>query len=447
MRIIADLQIHSKYSRACSQDLSPKSIGLWADKKGIGVIGTGDFTHPAWLNILKQELEETKGGLYQLRNNKQNSRPPSEALAKEGRSSEAYFMVTGEVSSIYKQGDKVRRVHNMILAPNFAAADRIIAGLEKAGANLRSDGRPIMGVHCDDLVKIVMDADPLSVVIPAHVWTPHFGVFGSLSGFNSIEETFGDQAKYIFAIETGLSSDPKMNWQISNLDKYSLVSNSDAHSLRKIGREANVFEIDEKKLSYSEIIRVIRNKNPREFVCTLEFFPEEGKYHLDGHRDCKFSCLPAQTKKLGGICPVCGKKLLVGVLNRVAELADREHGYIPKSAVPFRSVIPLEEIIADTLGVGTQSKKVVEMYEQMTSEQWLVGSEQKRATEFDILLDLSEDEISKISTPAIGQAVIRVREGKVKLEGGYDGVFGKIEIFSEMEREKIFVKHKRTGLF
>ena len=452
MRIIADLQIHSKYSRACSQDLNPKSIGQWADKKGIRVIGTGDFTHPKWLLELKESLEEAKPGLYQLR--KEGGplgRGPSSVP-------NALFMITGEVSSIYKQGEKVRRVHNMILVPNFKAADAIIKGLEKVGANLKADGRPIMGVHCDKLVEIVMEADPTSAVIPAHAWTPHFGVFGSLSGFNTIEEAFGDQAKHIFAIETGLSSDPKMNWQISGLDKYSLVSNSDAHSLRKIGREANVFEIDEKKLSYAEIIRVIRNKDPREFVCTLEFFPEEGKYHLDGHRDCKFSCLPKQTKKLKGICPVCGKKLLVGVLNRIDELADREHGFIPKSSVPFKSVIPLEEIIAETLGVGTQSKKVVELYERMVAfspparggvprvhlRGEVVG---ENYSEFSILLDLPEESIAKISSPAIAQAVIRVREGKVKLEGGYDGVFGKIEIFTEEEREKALKKAKQVTLF
>ncbi|MBI3231872.1 MAG: DNA helicase UvrD [Candidatus Doudnabacteria bacterium] len=421
MRIIADLQIHSKYSRACSQDLNPQSIAEWADKKGIQVVGTGDFTHPKWLLELKESLEELRPGIYGLRD----------------KTSTANFMITGEVSSIYKQGDRVRRVHNMVLVPSFEAADKIIAGLEQAGANLKADGRPIMGVKCPDLVKIVKTASADAEIIPAHAWTPHFGVFGSLSGFDSIEEAFGEQAKHIFAIETGLSSDPKMNWQISGLDKYSLVSNSDAHSLRKIGREANVFETIPDKLSYSEIIRIIREKNPKEFLFTLEFFPEEGKYHLDGHADCKFSCLPTQTKKLGGICPVCGKKLLVGVLNRVGELADREHGFTPPSSIPFKSVIPLEEIIAETLDVGVSSKKVVEMYEKMVA----------KFPEFEILLDLAEGQVSEISTAAIGQAVSRVREGKVKLEGGYDGVFGKINIFSQEEREKLLKKPKQVRLF
>src|SRR3989344_4618159 len=349
MRIIADLQIHSKYSRACSQDLTPGNIGKWADKKGIGIIGTGDFTHPGWLKELKENLEEYKPGLYQLKD----------------RSTKAYFLLSAEVSSIYKQGDKVRRIHNMILAPNFAAVDKIIQSLEKLGCNLRSDGRPIIGVHSPELVKVVLEADPNCVIIPAHAWTPHFGLFGSLSGFDSVEEAFGDQAKHIFAIETGLSSDPKMNWQISSLDKYSLVSNSDAHSLRKLGREANVFEIDEKKLSFDKIIRVIKEKNPKEFLFTIEFFPEEGKYHLDGHADCKFSCLPAQTKKLKGICPKCGTKLLVGVLNRAEVLGDREYGFMPKRAIPYKSVIPLEEVIAETYGTGV-GKKVLATYEKMT---------------------------------------------------------------------------------
>ena len=431
MRIIADLQIHSKYSRACSQELNPKNIGAWADKKGIAVIGTGDFTHPKWLTELKDSLEEAKPGLYQQRDK------PASFDASQGGSARAYFMLTAEVSSIYKQGDKVRRIHNMIFAPNFEAVDKIILGLEKAGANLKADGRPIMGVHCDDLVKIVKEADKAAEVIPAHAWTPHFGVFGSLSGFNSIEEAFGDQAKYIHAIETGLSSDPKMNWQISGLDKYSLTSNSDAHSLRKIGREANVFEIPEEKLSYSEIISTLYSKDPTRFLFTIEFFPEEGKYHLDGHRDCKFSCLPSQTKKLKGICPVCGKKLLVGVLNRVDELADRDLGFTPPRVVPFKSVIPLEEVIAETLDVGTASKKVLDIYEKMVAHN----------PEFEILLDLSEQQISDLGYPDVAKSILRVRENQVHIEGGYDGVFGKVHIYEEGEREKVLKKAKQMGLF
>jgi uncharacterized protein (TIGR00375 family) len=303
-------------------------------------------------------------------------------------------------------------------------------------------------VHCDDLVKIVKEASSEAEVIPAHAWTPHFGLFGSLSGFDTVEEAFNDQAKYIHAIETGLSSDPKMNWQISGLDKYALTSNSDAHSLRKIGREANVFEIADDKLSYAEIVRVLYSKDPTQFLYTIEFFPEEGKYHLDGHRDCKFSCLPSQTKKLKGICPVCGKKLLVGVLSRVDELADRSFGFTPPRAIPFKSVIPLEEIIAETWDVGTASKKVLAMYEKMVGKELGIRNQELgEANEFAILLDMQEEQIAKISTPEIAASIIRVREGKVKLEGGYDGYFGKIHIYEKGEREKVFKKPQQVSLF
>ncbi len=430
MKIIADLQIHSKYSRACSQDLTPQNIAWWAQKKGISVIGTGDFTHPKWLMELKADLVEKKPGLYALAQKKIPQQPPKNAA-------DTLFMISGEVSSIYKQGDKVRRVHNMIFSPDFEAADKIIEGLQKAGANLKADGRPIMGIHCSDLVKIVKDASENAEVVPAHVWTPHFGLFGSLSGFNSVEEAFGKEAKYIKCLETGLSSDPKMNWQVSSLDKYSLTSNSDAHSLRKLGREANVFEIAEKDLSYQTIIDGLYSKDPKKFLYTLEFFPEEGKYHLDGHRDCKFSCPPAQTKKLGGICPICGKKLLVGVLNRVDELADRDYGFAPQHAVPFKNIIPLEEIIAETFFVGTASKKVSSLYEAMTS----------KFSEFEILLDLNEETIKTISNPAVAQAVMKVRKGEVRVEGGFDGQFGKINIFDQGERDKLLLKPKQLGLF
>lgn len=420
MKIIADLQIHSKYSRACSQDLTPANIGLWADKKGINIIGTGDLTHSKWLAEMKEALKETKPGLYQL---------------KDG-SAKAWFMLTAEVSSIYKQGDKVRRIHNLIFAPNFEVAEKIIKTLEKAGCNLRSDGRPIIGIHSPELVKMILDVDSRCMIIPAHAWTPHFGLFGSLSGFDTLEEAFGDQSKYIYAIETGLSSDPRMNWQISALDKYTLVSNSDAHSLRKLGREANVFEIKELDLSYDKIIQVIKNKNPKEFLYTIEFFPEEGKYHLDGHADCKFSCLPNDTKKYGGVCPKCGKKLLVGVLNRVGILGDREYGFVPKNAIPYKSVIPLEEVIAEAYGTGV-GKKVLEMYEKMTG----------KYPEFEILLNLPREEIAKISDPVIAESIIRVREGKVRVEGGYDGVFGKIEIYTGVERKKLYKKAEQESLF
>jgi uncharacterized protein (TIGR00375 family) len=402
MKIIADLHIHSKYARACSKDLNPQNLGLWAQKKGVQVLGTGDFTHFRWLAELQDALVETKPGLYRLKD----------------ADNPTLFMLTAEVASIYKKGDKVRRVHNLLFAPNFEAVTKLNLALEKRGVNLKSDGRPIMGVPCDELVKICKSVDEKIEIIPAHAWTPHFGVFGSLSGFDSLEEAFGDQAKYIFAIETGLSSDPKMNWQISGLDKISLISNSDAHSLRKLGREANVFEISEAKLSFSEIMRVIKNKNPKEFLSTIEFFPEEGKYHLDGHADCKFSCEPKITEELSGLCPTCGKKLLRGVMNRVAVLADRKVGMVPPKVPAFKNTIPLEEIIAETLGVGVQSKKVTSVYESAVS----------KIPELTLLFESSELQLSEVLSKPIAKSVMKVRNGQVQIAAGYDGVFGKISI-------------------
>ncbi|MGE5298300.1 MAG: endonuclease Q family protein [Acidobacteriaceae bacterium] len=404
MRVIADLHIHSKYSRACSQDLTPENIGLWADKKGISVIGSGDLTHPLWRSELKQALVEDKPGLYRLKS----------------QAARAYFLLSVEISSIYKQGDKVRRIHNLLLVPNFEAAERLVRELESLGCNLKSDGRPITGLSCDRLAYVAEKADPQIVIVPAHVWTPHFGLFGSMSGFDSIEEAFKDHSGKIFALETGLSSDPAMNWQVSKNDRLSLISNSDAHSLRKIGREANVFEIAEDKLSFLEIIRIIKQRGRSEFLFTIEFFPEEGKYHLDGHADCSFSAQPKETDRLKGICPKCGKKLLVGVLNRVDQLGDREYGARPETAVPCKSIIPLEELIAETYSTGV-GKKVLAMYDFMTSKK----------PEFEILLDLPREELEKISDEAIAESVIAVREGRVKIEGGYDGVFGKIEVLTK----------------
>lgn len=415
------MHIHSRYSRACSQDLTPGNIARWADKKGIAIVGTGDFTHPLWLRDLKSTLEESMPGLYRL---------------KDG-SAKAFFVLATEISSIYKQGDKVRRIHNLLLAPNFEAVDKIISAMERLGANLRSDGRPITGIKCAEMVKLALDADPACMIIPAHVWTPHFGVFGSLSGFDSIEEAFGEEAKHIRCLETGLSSDPKMNWQVSSLDRFSLVSNSDAHSLRKIGREANLLSVEPSRLSYSELVRTIGDGNPSKFLGTIEFFPEEGKYHLDGHADCSFSCLPLETARYRGECPKCGKKLLVGVLNRVGALGDRDYGYVPEGSVPFRSLVPLEEIIAETYGLGVTSKKVQTAYDRMTQV----------LPEFGILMDARREEIAALSDTAVAESVLRVREGKVRAEGGYDGVFGKIRIYSEDERKELLRVAKQERLF
>lgn len=402
---------------ACSRDLTTKNIAEWCEKKGIDVVATSDFTHPKWFAELKETLEESEPGLYKLKNSESQTR----------------FICGTELALIYKQGEKLRRVHMLVFAPNLEVVAKFNTALEERGVNVNSDGRPIMGLHCDELLKIAKSVDERMELVPAHIWTPHFGVFGSLSGFDYLEEAFGDQVKHIFAIETGLSSDPLMNWQVEDLDRVALLSNSDAHSLRKLGRESNVFEIDKEKLSYSEIIRIIKANNPKQFLYTIEFFPEEGKYHLDGHRAHQFSCLPAETKKHKGICPECGKKLIKGTLNRVSALGKREYGYKPKRHIPFKNIIPLEDILSETLGFGSQSKAVQGQYEHMIAQ----------ANEFAILLDLPKSDIEALSSPQIAESIMRVRKGKVNLIPGYDGEFGKIQIYTEQEREELGLKQKK----
>jgi len=298
--------------------------------------------------------------------------------------------------------------------------------------NLKSDGRPILGLDAKELAKIVLNSSQECLVVPAHAWTPWFAIFGSKSGFNSIEECFEEYSKYIYSIETGLSSDPAMNWRLSSLDKITLISNSDAHSPQKIGREANVFDAE---LSYPAIIEAIKTKNPQKFLYTIEFFPEEGKYHFDGHRICGIKLSPQETKKYNGTCPVCGKPLTIGVLNRVEELADREEGFKPEGAVPFKSLVPLEEIIADVLSQGTGTKEVEKEYKNLI---------EKFGSEFNILLDVTREELGGITSPEIAEGIIRVREGRVVREPGYDGVYGKIKIFSQEEEKTL---SKQSTLF
>lgn len=416
---ITDLHFHSKFSRAVSPEMNLEGFAQWGKIKGIDVLGTADFTHPAWFSELKEKLEYQENGLYKLK----------------GSDSPIHFLLSTEISCIYTKNGKGRRIHIVVFAPDLAAVEKINTQLSWVG-NLKSDGRPILGLDAKELTKIVLAASPECLVIPAHIWTPWFSLFGSESGFDTLTECFDEFSEKIYAVETGLSSDPNMNWRLSQLDSKKIVSNSDAHSLANLGREATAFELE--SLSYKNILKALRENDPKNKIAyTIEFFPEEGKYHLDGHRDCKFSCEPKQTKKLKGVCPVCGKKLLVGVLSRVADLSDREYGFAPPRAIPFKSVIPLEEIIADVFEVGTQSKKVLATYEAMVAKH----------PEYEILLDLSREQIVQISTSEIAQAVIRVREGKVHVEGGYDGVFGKIQIFEEAEREKLFKKPKQTSLF
>jgi uncharacterized protein (TIGR00375 family) len=413
MRFIADLHIHSKYSRATSRDMSLENIWRWAQLKGISVVGTGDFTHPAWFQELKKKLEHNDNNLLQLKNKYCSDLVPSTCR------SDVYFMLTAEISCIYTKNGKVRKVHNLIFAPDFAAASRISLALSKIG-NLNSDGRPILGLDAKTLLKIVLDASDDAMLIPAHAWTPHFSVLGAASGFDSLEECFDELTPSIFSVETGLSSDPAMNWRLSQLDGITLISNSDAHSLAKLGREANIFDTD---ISYNNIIRAVKTR--KGFAGTIEFFPEEGKYHYDGHRACAVNLSPEETMKQNCLCPVCGKKVTVGVLHRVEKLADRISGFRPEGALPFHSLIPLAEIIAETVNVGVNSKAVSKEYFRVLE---CLGNE------IVILMDTPLADIETAGSPLLREAVQGMRSGNVHIIPGFDGEYGKVSVFKDLER-------------
>lgn len=410
MKTIADLHIHSRFSMATSKEGTPENLDFWARKKGISLIGTGDFTHPVWREELKERLVSEGNGLYRLRDAyvKEESRKfPGEGTR---------FVVSGEISSIYKKNGKTRKVHNVILLPSLEAADVMAQRLEKIG-NIHSDGRPILGLDSHDLLEMMLDVCPEGILIPAHIWTPHFSVLGAKSGFDSVEECFEELAPYIHALETGLSSDPAMNWRISKLDRYQLVSNSDAHSPSKLGREANLLDID---CSYEGLYRAIQTGEGLEG--TVEFFPEEGKYHFDGHRKCGVSLSPVEAERLGGICPVCGKKLTMGVDHRVEQLADRAEGFVKKDGKKYESLVPLSEVISTCMGYSTASKKVQGCFEQMI---------QTLGTEFDILRNVPSEDIKSCAGERIAEGIENVRTGNVKRIPGYDGEYGKIELFEE----------------
>ena len=395
---------------ATSKEGTPENLDFWARKKGISLIGTGDFTHPVWREELKERLVSEGNGLYRLRDAyvKEESRKfPGEGTR---------FVVSGEISSIYKKNGKTRKVHNVILLPGLEAADAMAQRLEKIG-NIHSDGRPILGLDSHDLLEMMLDVCPEGILIPAHIWTPHFSVLGAKSGFDSVEECFEELAPYIHALETGLSSDPAMNWRISKLDRYQLVSNSDAHSPSKLGREANLLDID---CSYEGLYRAIQTGEGLEG--TVEFFPEEGKYHFDGHRKCGVSLSPVEAERLGGICPVCGKKLTMGVDHRVEQLADRAEGFVKKDGKKYESLVPLPEVISACMGYSTASKKVQGCFEQMI---------QTLGTEFDILRNVPSEDIKSCAGERIAEGIENVRTGNVKRIPGYDGEYGKIELFDE----------------
>lgn len=410
--LIADLHIHSRFSRATSKEGDPEHLAYWARRKGIDLVGTGDFTHPAWRRELAEKLQPAEEGLYVLR---PEYRLPDGVGGREPR-----FVVTGEISNIYKRGGKVRKVHNVILLPGLEAAEALAHKLEAIG-NVHSDGRPILGLDSRDLLEITLETCPQAVFIPAHIWTPHFSLFGAFSGFDAIEECYGDLTPYIHALETGLSSDPPMNWRVSALDRFTLVSNSDAHSPMKLGREANLLDTP---LSYPAVAAAIQGGAPAGFAGTIEFFPEEGKYHYDGHRNCGLCLTPAEADALGGRCPVCGKKLTIGVEHRVEQLADRPEGARRGDGLPFESLAPLPEAIGGSTGLGAASVKVGRQYEELLRQ---------LGPEFYILRQAPLEDIGRVAGPCVQEGIRRLRAGQVKRTPGYDGAYGVIELLSEAE--------------
>jgi uncharacterized protein (TIGR00375 family) len=407
MEFIADLHIHSKYSRATSRDMDVKHLAEWAKLKGVALMGTGDFTHHLWLEELKHSLEDCGNGLY----------------AHAG----IYFMLTSEVSSIYSKNGRTYRIHNLIFSPSFKTVDKINERLGRLG-NLSSDGRPILGLDAEDLARMVFDIDENCMLVPAHIWTPWFSLFGSMSGFDRIEDCFGKQADKIFAVETGLSSDPKMNWRLSALDRFTLISNSDSHSPSRIGREANVFDCD---MDYNTIREVLKTKDKKRFLYTIEFFPEEGKYHFDGHRLCGVCWSPQETKAHNGRCPKCGRSVTVGVSSRIEKLADRQEGFVPDNSIQFKNLIPLDQIIADAKGVAKAGVVVEREYRGYLSN---------FGTEFDILIRASKEDLLKKIPSKVVEGIMRARAGKVNIKPGYDGEYGVVSIFGKDSPEE---KHEQ----
>jgi uncharacterized protein (TIGR00375 family) len=417
--VYADLHIHSKYSRATSARMDIAEIARFAPIKGLNLVGTGDFTHPKWFKELREKLIAIDGtGLY----------GPADKPGSHLR-----FMVTGEVSTTFTSEGKTKRIHHLILTPSLETADQIGDRLARYG-DLTVDGRPFLEMSAAALVEEVMEVSRRNVVIPAHVWTPWFSLFGAFSGFDRVEDCYQDMTSHIFALETGLSSDPPMNWRLSALDRYTLVSNSDSHSSWpwRIGREANVFNLD--SFTYDEIVDAIRSKNPERFLFTIETYPEYGKYHWSGHRACDVSVPPEEAISLGNICPVCHRRMTKGVEQRVEELADRPRGFMPPRVPGYKRLLPLSEIIQTILGVNYPGvQKVWAVYNSLVS---------KFGNEYSVLLDASFDEMTEVVDPSIAEAIIRIREERVRLIPGYDGVYGKVEIFQDEEKAESIVERR-----
>ncbi len=404
---IADFHIHSKYSRATSKDMELDGLVKWAKYKGINLLGTGDITHFYWFYELKRNLKESERfGIYNYGG--------------------IDFILTGEVCNIFEKKGVIKKIHNIVFISSLEKVEKLNKNLERYG-DLNADGRPILQLEAKELLKLIKDVDEFGFLVPAHIWTPHFSLFGSNSGFDDIEDCFEEVTDEIFALETGLSSDPEMNWRLSKLDRFSLISNSDAHSPSRIGREANIF-FD--KFDFKQLIDILKNKN---FNMTVEYFPEEGKYHYDGHRNCGVCFSPEQTRKNNYICPVCNRKVTVGVMHRVEELADRKPNEKPKKYVPFKKIVPLDQIIGSVMNKEVSSQIVQKMYFEIINR---IGSE------FYILLDANEKEIEHKIETKVFEGIKKVRKGEVNIKPGYDGEFGKVEIQldlnSKEEQQSLF---------
>ncbi len=426
MNYIADLHIHSPYSRATSKESTLAGLAAWARIKGINLIGTGDFTHPGWFHRLKEELVQAEPGFFRL---KDERAIPDVLPGVPTMSASVRFLLTAEVSCIYKRHGAVRKVHNLLYVPDVPSADRINARLAAIG-NIVSDGRPILGLDSRDLLEIVLEEAPDGFLVPAHIWTPWFSLFGSRSGFDTIGECFGDLTQHVFALETGLSSDPAMNRLISSLDRFALISNSDCHSPQKLGREANLFSTG---FDYFSLRDALKGNCRDTFSGTVEFFPEEGKYHFDGHRGCKVCLDPHETISLNGSCPVCNSPLTVGVHHRVMDLSDREEPLFAPDAPDVFSLIPLPELLGELLGTGSASKSVSEVYAQTIA---------RFGSEYNLLLHSRLDDVSRQS-PILGEAIGRIRSGLVIRQPGYDGEFGVIRVFEEGELVRLGLSSKK----
>lgn len=420
MNFIADLHVHSHYSRATSRNLDLENLYISAQLKGITVVATGDITHPEWFAEISEKIETAEPGLYQL---KKHIQKKCDEFVPQSCRGMVRFVLNSEISCIYKKNEKTRKNHNLVFLPNLTVAERFNRKLEKIG-NIASDGRPILGLDARNLLEILLDISDQAFMVPAHIWTPWFSLLGSKSGFDSLKDCFNDLSSYIFAVETGLSSNPIMNGRVSFLDELTLISNSDAHSPEKLGREANIFNTE---LSFTAMKKAIQNKDSQTFLGTYEFYPEEGKYYFDGHRHCSFRSSPEMTLNYGENCPVCAKPLTIGVLNRVEELSDRKAGERNPYSPPFYSIIPLKEILSEILKVGSSSKKVMQHYWNCLH---VLGSE------LSILDSISLSDIELSGIPMLKEAIKRMREGRVLIDPGYDGNFGKIQLFTEIEKKQ-----------